>query len=583
MAQHKFLAYLVPLLLALLVYFGVVSHGFVWDDFNLFVLNSAYRSPGWEREVFKPLFISANYFRPVPLAMLALELQFFKVSPAAMHIANLLVFFLNIGLVVAITRCLVVRGLEGTPRRANFAALLAGAIYATHPVLVEPVAWISGRFDLLVTFFMLGGLLSYLLPQRRVSKLVGVAFCFFLAALSKESAVVFPLILFAFILAVEGVALSLQEMLRCLRSNIDIVVGVFLAGLCYLGIRYWSLGYLLVSDSMLDAGTMLQHALLAGKSFHCYLQLLFLPFTSTSPFHEVATPIPYADSEAWWGLLLLAACFALVVGLLRVKACRTYAWLLLAILVSLLPYLHVPKPMTIGNNIVQERFLTFPLALFAVLLGLLLSRQLASRVQRLVMAVVVCWILASAAFAHMNAKFWASNVSLWSWTVLGNPGSGTALVNLSASYLAIGHPERALVYSQKAMQANAELSGKDLVFKQGAFLMHARVLSALARHEEALQFLKLAEETWLMDAESMNGAGLVLLAAGRGKEAQAYFERAYALSPGRWTFARNIGLALEKQGRQEEAKQYLELAQRQAGLGKAPAQASETGNPASSR
>jgi len=78
-----------------------------------------------------------------------------------------------------------------------FIAFFTTFLFLLHPLQIETVAWVSASKWLLVTFFMLLGILFYL--QLRLHSLftsgVCSAACFVLALLSKEIAVIFPLLL----------------------------------------------------------------------------------------------------------------------------------------------------------------------------------------------------------------------------------------------------------------------------------------------------------------------------------------------------------------------------------------------------
>ena len=55
--------------LALMLYLPSLSHGFVWDDTYFLTDLPLLRDPElWWRQLSEPLFVSRNYFRPLPLA-----------------------------------------------------------------------------------------------------------------------------------------------------------------------------------------------------------------------------------------------------------------------------------------------------------------------------------------------------------------------------------------------------------------------------------------------------------------------------------------------------------------------------------
>ncbi|MBN2560825.1 MAG: tetratricopeptide repeat protein [Phycisphaerae bacterium] len=101
-----------------------------------------------------------------PLPMLSFQADYalaspdpaarFGISPYVFHLTNILLHVVN-----ALLACLVSLRVA----RCRRVAVLAGLMFACHPLAVEPVAWISGRMILLATTFSL--LLIFICLSRR--------------------------------------------------------------------------------------------------------------------------------------------------------------------------------------------------------------------------------------------------------------------------------------------------------------------------------------------------------------------------------------------------------------------------------
>ena len=158
------------------------SFYFLSDEFVLlkharlyeFALRPMFTSPGGD-----------GFFRPVGYWSLAMTERLAGADPAlwrafglALHLANAVLVYL-----------LGLRTLDS--RRA---AAFAAALFAVHGAQPEAAVWTAGRFDLLAALFTLLGLLLFL--RGGASRWAALG-CFVLAALSKESAYVFPLLLLA--------------------------------------------------------------------------------------------------------------------------------------------------------------------------------------------------------------------------------------------------------------------------------------------------------------------------------------------------------------------------------------------------
>jgi hypothetical protein len=86
--------------------------------------------------------------------------------------------------------------------REEWVGLLAGFIFAIHPIHPESVAYLSGRHDPLAAFFYLASFLAFILYCQSRSRAYGVLsiLCFIFALMSKEVATTLPLVLVAYTL-----------------------------------------------------------------------------------------------------------------------------------------------------------------------------------------------------------------------------------------------------------------------------------------------------------------------------------------------------------------------------------------------
>jgi len=125
----------------------------------------------------------ASAYRPVVSVAYLVQRQVFGDVPLGYHLVSL-----------ALHLSCVALGLRWLSRRVEGASPLAlfvgGLLLAVHPSRVEGVAWISGSADLWMGFWVLLGLEAW---DARRNLLAGVFFS--LALLSKEAAVVVPLLL----------------------------------------------------------------------------------------------------------------------------------------------------------------------------------------------------------------------------------------------------------------------------------------------------------------------------------------------------------------------------------------------------
>ncbi|MGW8246751.1 MAG: tetratricopeptide repeat protein [Acidiferrobacterales bacterium] len=350
--------------------------------------------------------------------------------------------------------------------RYSVIPLFAAIFYASHPALIESVSWISDRFDLLVTFFMLLTLLidSYMEKIFLRASLAGLSF--FLASLSKEMALalvcVFPFWHLAFF---KGIASKPAELVKQLhkRGHTQVYIALFIAGLVYLGIRYNAIGHLVsnADSTSITGNSFLSHLLLVARSYAEYLSLMIIPFGNLSPVHPVKLPIDIHQPLNWlplFGLVLVLASLPFIIR----KISRS-GWLLLASLAALLPITNLIPIHRPAGSFYSESYLVFPIAIWTLFLTSLLSEWIGTadkasvKTLRSAGAVVLAiWFLASLVSVRNTVPLWKDDATLWKWASTTKPGSDTAQINLSSVLSDEKHFLGAMKAAQKATEINPD-------------------------------------------------------------------------------------------------------------------------------
>lgn len=194
MERNLFKHIMIIFLVVTVVFINTVLMDFAWDDLQQIVYNPLLDDI---RFTFFRLFkenLNYNmpvYFRPVFTYSLAFDtLLWGKQNPYGYHLTNVL-----LNTAVALLSYLTLKKCE-MPENVAFIATL---IFASHPAHCEVVANISARNELLSALFMLTSFLVYFSDWRlTVLKKILSAMLFFVAILSKENAVLFPLLIIAY-------------------------------------------------------------------------------------------------------------------------------------------------------------------------------------------------------------------------------------------------------------------------------------------------------------------------------------------------------------------------------------------------
>jgi tetratricopeptide (TPR) repeat protein len=189
MRRHQLFGLLVAAI-AFLVYANSLGNGFVWDDLGFVVNNSALNEPPLSFFTGYPFYRidAAPYYRPLTALTFAIENRLHGLNPLMTHLFNVILHAGNALLVYLLAQSLL---------KNIHAALLAGLLFAVHPINTEAVNFISTRNDLIV---VLSVVMAFMLHRNSAmnNTFLGAAAgaVFFSAGLfSKESALaVFPLI-----------------------------------------------------------------------------------------------------------------------------------------------------------------------------------------------------------------------------------------------------------------------------------------------------------------------------------------------------------------------------------------------------
>jgi tetratricopeptide (TPR) repeat protein len=174
----------------LIVYLQVASHGFVTFDDGLYITENIRVRGGITLENIAWSFTTTHSSNWHPLTWMShmLDVSLFGMHPGSHHLVSLFFHLAN-----SLLLFFVFRQMTGDIWQSAFVA----ALFAIHPLHVESVAWVSERKDVLSTFFGMLTLLSYVSYARYNDKrfyLTALLF-FILGLMAKPMLVTLPFVL----------------------------------------------------------------------------------------------------------------------------------------------------------------------------------------------------------------------------------------------------------------------------------------------------------------------------------------------------------------------------------------------------
>src|SRR3989344_4642621 len=192
--------WLVFLLIAVgfFVYAFNLHNGLFWDDDDWIINNNFVHNISWgnikfwfSENVLAGIGLKSNYYRPALFFTLALNYVIAGIKPLIWHLTSNLLHIANGVLIFSILYLVSSKKLV---------AFLTALIFLIHPLQTEAVTYISGRGDPLGVFFMLLTLWLFIKSQEVFSikyKVLSIIFLV-LALFSRETAIIFPMLLMVF-------------------------------------------------------------------------------------------------------------------------------------------------------------------------------------------------------------------------------------------------------------------------------------------------------------------------------------------------------------------------------------------------
>ncbi len=449
---------------AAVVYFGALWNGFALDDVPIIALNprvhdwaglwQAFREPYW------PQALGAAMYRPLAIASYVLDWQSGQV--AWMHAVNLL---WHAAVSVAVAG--LVRRWTGSAE----GALVAGLVFAVHPLHVEAVANIVGRADLMCALFALLSIHAALVRNRLWWSVAALA----LGLLSKESAAIVPaLIGWGWLVGIG----------RPDRNRRWAYVASWVAlGAAYLLVR-WSILHpyarlLHLAPAFVDA-SVLNVRLTAVAALADVARLLVFPLTLRVDYSPAERTLVTTPLDAGVALgLLCAVLWGALVWLAWRRGRRVEAFGLGWIAIAFLPVANLLFPTGV---LVAERTLYVPSIGLAIAAGAWLKDLPARRLAFVVGAV----FLAGGARTALRVPIWRNSRTVTLSVLEDSPRSYSGPARMVGIYLAEGRPVEALEAFRVATRIYDRvppvfLQGADAAFTLG---MGPLADSLLARMEQ---------------------------------------------------------------------------------------------------
>ncbi|MGD1020355.1 MAG: tetratricopeptide repeat protein [Verrucomicrobiia bacterium] len=533
------------MLLTVLAYLPALTGNFVWDDdsWTTGIPELVSNVSGLRLMWCQPTALQQYY--PLTGTTFWLDNHLWGFWTPPYHIENLLLHILAALLFWRLLQRLKVPG-----------AWLAGAIFALHPVMVESVAWITERKNVLSLVLYLGALLAYgrftrfwndgndpvavpRVPPPRDWTAYGLAFVLFVAALlAKATAFSLPA-------AILLIAWWKRGRIRW-RADIVPTLPFFAAaiGLCL--VTAWLEKNHVGAKGTDWALSFPERCLIAGRALWFYIGKLLWPANLCFIY-----PRWQLDSSSWWQWLypISAVGALLLLWLARDRIGRGPVTAALFFVGTLFPVLGFLNAYFMYYSFVCDHWTYLSsLGLIALAAALVtrLTGHFRARAPLYGFAAVVLALFTTLTWRQCG--IYADIETLWRDTLTKNPGAWMAHNNLGIILRDQGRIPEAIAHYEQALRFNPAYP-----------LAHNNLgvaLKQMGKIEEAIEQYQQALRLRPDYAEARDNLGNALRVAGRVAEAVEQYEHVLRIQPDSAEAHYNLAIALRQQGKIEDAIEH---------------------------
>jgi tetratricopeptide (TPR) repeat protein len=510
-------------------------HGaFIWDDesWTSDILRLLRDFPGLCLIWSDPTALQQYY--PLSGTTFWLDYHFWKFWTFPYHVENVVLHLIAVLLFWKLLQKLEVPG-----------AWLAAGIFALHPVMVESVAWVTERKNVLSMVFFLGALLAYGQFNSfwkagddlgRKWNAYALAFIFFLAALlSKTATFSFPAVILLICWWKDG---RIQWRRDALPS-----LPFFAIAIGFSGVTAWLEKNHVGATGSDFAMTFPQRCLIAGRAFWFYTGELFWPENLCFIY-----PRWNPDAGSFWQWLVPIAALAALAALwlARKKIGRGPAAAVFFFAGTLFPVLGFMNAYGARYSFVWDHWVYLSsLGVIALFAGL--TARLAGHFKKPA-ALFGCAAVLLPLLAFLTWKqtaMYSDNETLWRTTIAKDPDAFLAYNNLGYIFLEKNQMTDAIPLLNKSLELKP-----DFVEPQNNL---GDALMRIGQINEGMSHFQKAAELDPASPASYYNLGNAWLETGHPEKAITQFKKALEIYPGFAKAQNNLGSSFLRLGQTNEA------------------------------
>jgi tetratricopeptide (TPR) repeat protein len=523
------------LLTTMLVYSPALHGGVLWDDDQHLIPPKLQSAAGLYR-IWFDVGATQQYY-PVLYSAFWVEHKLWGDSVFGYHVVNVLWHMLAVVLLYFILVRLKIPG-----------ALLAAAIFALHPVMVESVAWMSEQKNTLSAVFCLSAMLAFLkFDESRQKSNYFLSLGLFLLGLLTKTPITAPLP------AALLVVFWWQRGELSWRRDVGPLIPFFVLGAMGGLVTAWVEREVVGAEGVDFELTLLQRGLLANQVIWFYVSKLLWPVNLAFIYRRWEI-----DPFQWWQWLCPIATLGAFVWLWLLRhrwRGPLAAWLIfVGALVPVLGFLNV-YPFKWSFVADHYQYIASLGIFVLVAAGIATGLERASLpIRRVGLALCILLVGTLAALSWKQSHIYVDGATIYRATLERNPDCWVAHNNLGTILAAQGQQQEAIEHYRAAIR-----------IRPNYYTAHSNLgtaLIAIGQAPEAFDHLRKAIELEPNSVDARRDLGHALSNVGRPAEAIEVYHAALSLRPDDPITLNSLGAALASLGRFPEAIEHLQHAVR---------------------
>jgi len=516
----QILNYIIITFLIVIAYFPTFSGEFILDD-NALVKNNPFIK---ESHSIAAYFSQedgivdqrdlgdyhSGYYRPIINMTYRIDYKLWGMNATGFRVTNVVLHILCCLLLLKFISFLMDRQI----------AFWITVIFALHPVNTESVSFIAARNNIIVTLFILGSLLLYIIAweKKKYSDYIVSVILFVGAIFSKEfGLMLIPL----FFIYQRTLAKQRYGFLKELISYIPFIA----ISLFYLLLRKG------VTDSLLTSSNIenIWSRIFFAPFIILYnLKIILLPHG----LHFIFLKYP-ANIFNWYATISFLLFLLICLILWKVKKSKLFIFSIMAFLICIFPTLNIiPTP---SVSLIGIRWLYVSIGFLLIGVGILIQKAIVAR-RNLAISILIVVIAYFGIYTHiLNRGLWHDDNTLIKQEVLGFD-----------NYLFAS--DMAEIYFNNKEYQEAERYFKIAIekfpYQAFSYINLSALLTETGRPGDAITLLDKAKGlvmTHHQQAEWCNNIGTALLQMGKKEQGLKYLEKAVVYAPDEPIFWANLG------------------------------------------